>query len=105
MYSTFVAKNIKNAMSIAFYVTLQDIAFFCAVNFYAPTTGTALGVVYLIVSVILGVGVFLMVVWMSRAINFPYRISKEDKLYNYELMFLYRMDYDLFLTYSLTNLP
>ena len=32
-------------------------------------------------------------------------MGSEDKLYQYEMMFLYRMDYDMFQTYELTKLP
>jgi len=51
-------------------VTVQDIAFFCAANFYNPATSSASGIVFLVAAIVLANGVFLLMVWMARVVNF-----------------------------------
>ena len=99
-----------------------------AANFFNPTTNTSLGICFLALSIVFAILFFFTILWMFRVVNYPYQHSEaplatlpssssgpplspysssssSDKLYNYEMMFLFRMDYDTFTTYELTCLP
>ena len=63
-------------------------------------------VIFFVIAVILFLAVLILLVWQFAVINIDFdTIKKESSCYQYEMMFLFRMDYDLFQTYSLTNLP
>jgi hypothetical protein len=101
-FGTFFLKNIKNTILISLHLTIQDLALFCSINFFNPTTSSTSGIVYLSISILISIVVFLLLVWMLKLINIK---DPKDKLYSYELLFAFRMDYDIFLTYELPNLP
>ena len=63
-------------------------------------------VVFFVIAIVLVLVVLILMVWQFAVINCNLKaIRKENSLYQYEMMFMYRMDYDLFETYSLTHLP
>jgi ATP/ADP translocase len=82
-WGIFLTRNIKNAVCIAFYVTVQDLAFFCAANFFSPNFGSALGIVFLVIAVILAILGGMMLVWLTKVVNYEYQEHSEDKLYQY----------------------
>lgn len=82
-FSTFFSKNIKNTLCIAFYITVQDLAFFCAANFYNPQLSTGIGIAFFSAAIIFSLLAFVLLLWQSKAINYKYELSNEDKLYNY----------------------
>ena len=63
-FCTFFTKNIKNTIFIALHITVQDLAFFCAANYYNPVTTSTSGIVYLMLSILITIFVFLALVWM-----------------------------------------
>ena len=95
--------EISNTITYAFYFTLQDLSFFIAVAVLNPTYNVAaneiicfsLGVIFCLL--------ILIYLWYSfYVINFK---DEEKKLYNYKHFFLLAIDYDLFPTYNLTEIP
>lgn len=92
----FMSKNIVNAISLAFYLTVQDMAFFCANIFMSLQLATMLDMVFFAAALLLSLLILAVVVWQCSKINYKYEQCKEDRLYQYECMVLFRMDYDLF---------
>jgi hypothetical protein len=69
-------KNIVNAVCIAYYVTVQDIAFFCAANLYSPNTDSLFGVVSLIIAILLMIVGTFMIIWQFWIVNNTYEQDK-----------------------------
>lgn len=82
-FTTFLQKNIKNTLCIAFYLTVQDLAFFCAANFYSPSFQTGLSIAFFCTAIIIAILAFVLLIWQTRAINYLYKSHKDDCLYNY----------------------
>lgn len=100
-----MSKNIGNAMAIALDITIQDISFYCASVYYNVSFSNTMNIVFFIIAMVLTILMAVMLLWQFSVINHKYEDNKQDDLYQYQMMFMYRMDYDLFQTYTLTNLP
>jgi len=71
-FSTFASKNIANAVCIAFYVTIQDIAFFCAANFFDFSLNSTMNIVFFAVAIILAILVLILIIWQFSIANYKY---------------------------------
>lgn len=73
-----MSKNIGNALAIAFNITIQDIAFFCAAIFYSFSLSGMMNIIFFAVAVLLSIGVLAMLIWQFAVINYLYDKNKED---------------------------
>jgi hypothetical protein len=89
-------KNISNALCIAFYISVQDMSFFSGTIFNNITFSSTMSIIYFGVAILFSIITIIMFLWMFHVINYDFKADKDNKLYNYENMFCYRMDYDLF---------
>jgi hypothetical protein len=94
-----------NAAGIALNITIQDISFYCASVYYNVSFSNTMNVIFFIIALALTIFMAAMLLWQFSVINHKYEEEESDALYQYQMMFMYRMDYDLFQTFSLTNLP
>ena len=99
----FMRANFGNAMTYAFYFTLQDTSFFIAVSLTTSNfTSSNDTIVCFIVALVLSVIILIGMLYCFHRINF---FDPEIKLFPYHYLFLLSADYDLFPTYNLTDIP
>jgi hypothetical protein len=64
-----MSKNIVNAVSLAYYITIQDTAFFCANIFIAHQFSSVLDIIFFVVAIILVLLALILLVWQFSVIN------------------------------------
>ena len=72
-----------NCLSLSLYITIQDIAFFCANIFISPSFSSVLHIILFIVAIILSISLLILIPWQFSIINYGYETDPEEKLYNY----------------------
>jgi hypothetical protein len=70
-----MSKNMTNAISLAFYITIQDISFFCVNIFMAMQLNTALDYIFLATAIVLVFVTIALLLWQFSIINHK---SEED---------------------------
>ena len=111
-FCTYVFKNFPIAISLGFYINIQDMAFVMANAYYSSLTQSPFtnkeSMIQLAIGIIFSCLFLILIIWMYYRINFDYNKELEKtqkKIYPYVYLFFMAMDYDLFQTYELTTLP
>jgi hypothetical protein len=68
----FMSKNIINGLAIAFYVTIQDISFYCANNFYNYSFSNFMDIAFFATAVLLAILAIFFIIWQFSIINYKY---------------------------------
>ena len=69
---TFISKNLGNCLSLSLYITIQDIAFFCANIFFSPSFSSTLHTILFVVAIILSISLLILIPWQFNIINYGY---------------------------------
>lgn len=67
-----MSKNIKNTVCIAFYVTTQDIAFYCANVFFNFNVSSTFSIVFFGIAILLSAGTLALLIWQFWIVNYRY---------------------------------
>lgn len=65
----FMNKNIGNAVSVLFYVTVMDISFFCGMTIFAMNFTSVVRIGLFVVGLVMAIGMLVMLLWMFHEIN------------------------------------
>lgn len=69
---TFISKNMGNCLSLSLYITVQDIAFFCANIFISPSFSHSLHIILFVVAILLSISLLILIPWQFSIINHSY---------------------------------
>lgn len=72
LLSYFLQKNMSNALCLAFYLTIQDIAFYCAVNFYNIDFSNMIGIIFFAIAILLSIVTIIFLMWQFSIVNYKY---------------------------------
>lgn len=110
--TNFIHKNWFLAMSIGFYINVQDMSFVMATSFNSMYVSAQLSSTPVIItfsaSIVFGLAILILSMWMFAIGNYPYQeelSGTPQKIYPHIYIFQHALDYDLFPTYQLTALP
>ena len=104
-FAKFMEMNIANTLIYGFYFTLQDLSFFVAVSLLDPSLfGSTNEIVCFCLAIFFAIVIIVFIIYSFYRINFT-QDDPSEKLYRYKYMFLSAVDYDMFPTYNLTEIP